>query len=246
LITVVSDGDKLQKYAIPPFFDTFTLGDFETLRIGQTLFSTRAAKGDLEINILAYHREQPQSIDLELIEMTEWYYGDGIGQLTQLVEATPGEELIGYYENTWASDESWGIGEYNEVGTGDLRVWFSIWSDTEPEPILEPRLLPDVTIQEVSLPAEAFNITEQQIPVGYATTLTLFNHENFSVTVDWQGHSSLTGIFDGDSVTVPADSAQEIRKSYYYETSGTHQVTYTVAYDRTVLDTWTGTLEVID
>lgn len=247
LITVVSDGDKIAKYAIPPFFDTFTMDEFETQRIGQILFNTRVAKGDLKINILAYHREQSQSIDLTLIEMSEWYSGDGIGQLIQLVEATPGEELIGYYENTWSPDESWGIGEYNEVGSGDLRVWFSIWSDTAPEPILEPRLLPDVTIQEVSLPTEVVRtITEQIIPVGYATTLTLFNHETFGVTVDWQGHSSLTGILDSGSVNMPAESTWDIRKGYYYETSGTHEMTYTVSYNRTVLDTWTGTLEVID
>ena len=59
----------------------------------------------------------------------------GADVLSVIYEFLPEEDdFIGYYENTWYADENWGIGQYEEVGFDDLRVWFSIYSDVPPLP----------------------------------------------------------------------------------------------------------------
>ncbi len=146
LVVIVSDseGGEEGKHLFPPIEEGYPMGDFETKKIGQRVFHTSSVNGDLKMSVLAYHRDQSKTEYLALIKMMEWYYGDSINMLKQLVLNLPeNDELIGYYENTWSADESWGIGQYAEVGVDDLRVWFSVWSDIKPTPPLEPSLFPE-------------------------------------------------------------------------------------------------------
>ena len=145
LVVVVSDseGGEEGKCLFPPTEEGYPMGSYETKKIGQRVFHTPCVKGDLKISVLAYHRDQSKTEYLQLIQMMEWYYGDGINMLKQLVLSMPeNDELIGYYEGKWSADESWGIGQYKEEGIDDLRVWFSVWSDTEPTPVPKPSLFP--------------------------------------------------------------------------------------------------------
>ena len=121
------------------------MGDYETKKIGRRIFHTSSIKGNLKMSVLAYHRDQSKTEYLALIRMMEWYYGDSINMLKQLVlNMTENDELIGYYENTWSPDELRGIKkQYSEVGVDDLRLWFSVWSDTESVPPPKPSLCPE-------------------------------------------------------------------------------------------------------
>lgn len=149
LVVVVSDseGGEEGKCLFPPIEEGYPMGNYETKKIGQRVFHTPCVKGDLKISVLAYHRDQSKTEYLQLIQMMEWYYGDGINMLKQLVLNLPkNDELIGYYENSWSTDELHSIREYKqyeEVGIDDLRLWFSVWSDTEPPPVPKPSLFPD-------------------------------------------------------------------------------------------------------
>jgi len=155
LVVVVSDGDRIEKYSIPRDDEYYTMYNFEVKRIGKRIFHTADLKGDLKLNILAYHRDQSKKTNLELINMMEWYYGDSINMLKNLLLSMPeNDKLIGEYERTWYSDEPLDVRQYYETD-GNLHVWFSVWSDTEPPLISEPSLVPDVQIQSVSLPTDA-------------------------------------------------------------------------------------------
>ena len=146
LVVIVGDEDEdnMEKYLFPPVKEGYPMGNYETKEIGQRIFNTSSVKGNLKMSVLAYHRDQSKTEYLALIEMMEWYYGDSINMLKQLVLHMPeSDELIGYYENTWSADELDSIKQYKEVGIDDLRLWFSLWSDTEPTPPPQPSLFPD-------------------------------------------------------------------------------------------------------
>jgi len=36
------------------------------------------------------------------------------------------DDPLGNYEQIWYSNELWGVGEYNDVGADNLRLWFTI------------------------------------------------------------------------------------------------------------------------
>lgn len=101
-------------------------------------------------------------------------------------------------------------------------------------------------IQSVILPSDAKKRGEYEtwIIKTYYTTLKLVNNESVDITVDWQGHSLASGVFDSGSVTVPKRSSVNIKRDYYYETVGAVQITYKIFYRGTELDSWSGTLNV--
>jgi len=149
LVVVVGDEDedKMVKYLFPPVEEGYPMGDYKTKKIGQEVFHAASVRGSLKMSVLAYHRDQSKTEYLALIKMMEWYYRDSINMLKQLVLNMPeNDELIGHYEKIWSEDELRSIGQYkqyHEVGIDDLRLWFSIWSDTEPPSFSEPSLSPE-------------------------------------------------------------------------------------------------------
>lgn len=244
LVVVVSDGNKIEKHLMPPGENTFSMSDFDTKTINQRVFHTSSVKDNLKVNILAYHRDQSKKDYLDMIQMMEWYYEDGITMLKNLVLNMPeNDKLIGYYDNTWYPDEDWGIGQYNEVGTDAFQVWFSIWSDSEPAAIPKPSLLPDVRIKSVSIPPE----TKQSAWVlNTSHVLTLMNNEDHKVAVNWNAYSSAKGNFDKGSAIVPGNGHIDIKEIYAYDLKpGPVEIRYTISYKGTELDTWSGTVTVI-
>jgi len=114
-----------------------------------------------------------------------------------------------------------------------------LWNfTTEPD-------LPDVRIQSVNLPSDAKKRGDWEIwSKTYYTTLRIVNNESVDITVDWQGHSSVTGNFDSGTVIVPKRSYKEIKRDYSYDTAGQLQITYKIFYEGTELDSWSGTMNV--
>jgi len=246
LVVVVSDGDKIEKYSVPRDDEYYSMYDFEVQMIGRRVFHTAALKGDLKLNILAYHRDQVRKTNLKMINMMEWYYGDSINMLKNLVLNMPEDDkLIGEYECTWYLDEPLHIGQYYKT-SGDLHVWFSVWSDTEPMPVSEPILLPDIKIQSITLPTNTKQRSKYETLIikTYYTTFMLVNNESVDITVDWQGHSSIRGVFDSGSITVPKRSSISVKRDYYYDTAGVEEITYKIFYRSAELDSWSGTLNV--
>ena len=249
LVVVASGGDKIEKHLIPPVEKGFSMGNFAVKPINQRVFHTPSVKGDLKINILAYHRDQSKTDYLAMIKMMEWYYGDSINMLKQLVENMPeNDELIGYYEERWGLDESWGVGQYSNVGHGDdFRVWLSIWSNEEPPLVSEPSFSPDVKIQKpVDMPSQVKQSNSGWFYWKYYTnTLTLVNKEPIPVEVDWDATTSAGEEFSG-TVTVPAKGQYDISRNCFYENDvGPLDWTYTISHNGRELDSWHGTMNVI-
>jgi len=147
LVVLVGDEENTERYLFPPVQEGYSMGDYETKRIGEKIFHTASVRGNLKMTVLAYHRDQSKTDYLALIDMMAWYYGDSINMLRQLVLNMPTNDvLIGHYERVWSQDELRSITrheQYNEVGIDDLRLWFSIWPEEEPPSPPQPSLFPE-------------------------------------------------------------------------------------------------------
>jgi hypothetical protein len=205
------------------------------------------------VSILAYD-DDPESAITDIFQVALPILGAIMGSpeiggfstmLSQYEEQT-GEPLfenkddyVGYCEEFWGYDESWGIGQHNAVGRDDFRVWLSIWSDSQPQPIPKPTLVPDVAIQSVSRP--------NTVEVGetHTDTITLKSNESSSVTVTLKGYSSVTGEFSSETLTISANSQAVVTIKSSCETPGTRTITYRLFYKDNEVDSWQGTLVAI-
>jgi len=222
------------------------VGDFKVMRINQEVFHTSAMKGGLSIGILAYDRDQAKSNFLDWIAMMEWYYGESILPLKNLVEAMPeNDRLIGWYDETWYPEESWGVGNHTERGSDDLQVWYSVWSGAKPAPVPEPSLLPRVRIIDASIPSEVKQCPWTICP-EYKHSWTLQNEEDCDIDVNWQGHSSVTGDFFKGSATVPSYGMKTVGGSWSYRQAiGPATLTLTIYYRAKELDSRSDTVMVV-
>jgi hypothetical protein len=241
LVVIVGDeqgGGDSPSYLIPPGDTDYDMGNFALKNTGhQRVFHTASVQGALKINVLAYHRDNSQKDYLNALDMMEWYYGsDSINMLRSLVENMPeNDKLIGYYTYTWGPDETWGIGQHSNLGTDGLRIWYSIWSNTDPGPMSQPSIEnPDVTIESVTVPS-TIHVVNNMFP----HTLRIRNNEECEMSINWQAHSSVTGDFDSGTANVPANSYIDVYKeySYYGMAAGSVELTYTISYGGVVLDT---------
>lgn len=241
LVVVVSDGKTTESHLIPQD-KYYRMDDYELMNIDQRqIFHTDSLAGDLTVNILAYNCNYLREQNLELLNMLEGLAGRPYPEIRNAIESTPQyDERIGEYNFQWNCNEPMPVGQYNERGVEDLRVWLTIWSDTSPDP-----WLPDVKIHNVELSPNAKVRGLLNSFILYNNTVKLDNNESFDIELDWQGHSSVSGNFDNGSVIVPKRSSVSIEKGYYYETAGSREITYTITYNGTVLDSWSGTLNVI-
>ena len=238
LVILITDGQVTSEPLLPPTKQGFKMGDFETKEINQRVFHTSSAGDYLKISIIAYDIDS-KTETLDLLSMLEVLGAPGASELKKIYSLLPEEDdFIGYCERIWYPEENWGIGQYNAEGIDDFRVWFSVWADTEPAPISKPHLLPDVKIQSVSIPSQV------KLWSWVSHTLTLANNEEHDITISWEAHSSVTGNFDGGSAAVRRNGL-DIKKQYLYDKTGLVEITYTISYKGTKLDSWSGTLKVI-
>ena len=241
LVVVVNDEQlNASPYFMPPGDEDFSMVNFElNNRNHERVFHTSSAKGNLKINVLAYHRDNSQKNYLAQLNMMAWYYGDSINMLKSLVMNMPqNDQLLGYYTYTWGSDENWGIGQHSNVGTDGLRIWYSIWSNTDPGSISEPSVgQPDVTIASVTVPATV----QRDSYLMWLNTLRIKNNEECDMSIDWQVSSSANANeeFDSGTVDVPANGYIDVSRYFSYsgDPVGTDVITYTISYDGVVLDT---------
>lgn len=241
LVVVVSDGKTTKLHLIPQGKDYYRMDNYELMNMDQRqIFHTDSLAGDLTVNILAYNRNYLKQQNLELLDMLEGLAGNPYPEIRNAIESTPEyDERIGEYNFQWNCNEPLPVGQYNERGIEDLRVWLTIWSDTSPDP-----WLPHVKIHSVELSSNAKVRGLLNSFILYNNTLKLDNDESFDIELDWQGHSSVSGVFDSGSVTVPKRNSISIKKGYYYETAGIAEITYTITYKGTQLDSWSGTLNI--
>jgi len=251
LVIVIADGEQSVEEILPPGEgNAFYLNDYETMALNQRVFHTASAGNYLKVSILAYD-DDPEGAISDILQVALPMLGaimgnpdiGGLSTMLSQYEEQTGEPLfenkddyVGYYEEFWGYDESWGIGQHNAVGRDDFRVWLSIWSDSQPQPIPKPTLVPDVAIQSVGMPS--------QVEVGkrYTTTITLRNTESHSVSVTLKEHSSVTGDVSSQPVVVPAKGNIAVTTTTRCETSGTRTITYKLFYKDNEVDSWQGTL----
>lgn len=251
LVLVVSDGKQTIQEIIPPGEGTYPLNDYETMELNQRIFHTASAGEYLKIGIIAYD-DDPETLVSDILQAALPVLGPMIGLpdvggisaiFTQYEQATGKplfenkDDYVGYFEGFWGSDESWGIGQHNAVGTGDFRVWLSIWSDSRPPSIPKQTLLPDVAIQSVDVPAEV------EVGKTYTYYVTLRNNESHSVTVTLKIHSSVTGDVSSQFVTIPANSTRDVERRTKFEPAGVRIITYTILYKGAELDSLSKTVE---
>jgi hypothetical protein len=245
LYVMVEDGKTKETKCFPPNNEGMVMDDFhlEDLTSQGEIFRTSKVGEYLKISVLAYSCEDKETM-LGMWRMIEAFEPDTGTMLRQMYEQMPQKKvLIGYYDNTWTSADGWGTtpGSYEEVGSNDLKLWFRVWSEDEPEAIAKPIFLPDVKILSVDIPYEVKRAPDLiQIPAEYMYTHTLIigNSESMDIWVDWKAHSSVTGDFAGGGVLVPAGGQTTISEDYWYKTAGSVEISYTIAYRGVELDRW--------
>jgi hypothetical protein len=132
---VVSNRETTIEQRIPSQEESYLyLEDDELNDIGMTVFSTDSVDDSLAIGIVGF-----ESDGGGLLEVFNFNLGGLVGQFL-------GEEddCLGSYENTWDSNDNWGVGSYSDVtcyeeyGTPGLRIWFTIENPMEQTPVSEP------------------------------------------------------------------------------------------------------------
>jgi hypothetical protein len=244
LIAIVEDGVVSNKYFYPLDLPGIAIKAFSLQDLEQQIILNTPSVGDhLTLSLLAYSCED-RSPALDILKALA-NYSQSAEPLEQFVESLPqNKQLIGYYSHTWYQADNWGISasEYHEI-KDDVAVWFRIWSSNEPAPIPTPYFLPNVKIQSVTLPTNA-KVSTGIFVNSYSTTFVLTNTEKVDVTVHWRAHSSVTGEFDDGDVTVQANQSKTITLGYHYSTAGMVALTYSLEYENSQIDTWSGTMNV--
>lgn len=250
LYVVAYDGKTTWNYTYPSNGEGIPMNYFQLEDLSQqTIFRTSSVGDNFTICALAYSCADKNTA-LSILTALE-AYDPSIEPLKDFYEKLPQQkELIGWYEHTWYAVDEWGTKQatYEAQGSGDLRLWFRIWSNTEPAPIPKPRFVPDVKIVDVKLPTDAkpgsmWIIGSKQYPI----TISLVNNEEFDVPIIWEAESSIAGKFaQGQQATVPKNGKQLDITTLYWWQVGEYNITYTIYYywNNAKLDTWSGSLNV--
>lgn len=256
LLLVVTDGYQKAFKQFLPVDGTFSLNGYETLELDQLIFYTNSAGDWLKVSILAYQQNDPRWLTSILIPALaeikkglDWADYRSVDEILSTVDdhmdkstidfINGGDSLIGYYEDVWGTNQSLGIGQYDEVGSEDFRLWFSIWSEIRSPPPPQPTLLPDVTLNNVGM-LSMVNTGQPRTDI-----ITIKNEELHPVTVTLRGTSSKNGDFFSKDVEVPAEvNAWAVESYSVYQTPGPRTITYELYHRDRKLDSWSETLDV--
>jgi hypothetical protein len=243
LYVVADDGKKTWNFAYPSNGEGIVMTYFQLEDLSQQkIFDTSRVGDYFRISALAYSCADNEATLSVLRALQQ--YKPSMGPLVDFYDKLPlSKELIGWYEHTWLPVDEWGTEQarYAAEGSGDLRLWFRIWSNTEPAAFSKPLFVPDVRIENVKLPTNARPGCEQRYPI----TLSLVNNEEFDVPIEWEAESSMVGEFDHGEAIVPKNGQLDITKNYWWE-AGERTITYTIYYywNNAKIDTWLGSLNV--
>jgi hypothetical protein len=255
LLLVITDGYRQATDRFLPAGGTFSLDDYQTIKLNQTVFHTDSAGDSLKVTILAYEQNDPRWLPSILMPaLAEIERGLAWGDYRSAKEimttvdkhmkksATDfingGDHLIGYFEDVWGANQSFGIGQYNGVGTDDFRLWFSIWSTEQPQPPPQPILLPDVTLDNVNM------LSTVSADQTRTDIIRIENKELHPVTVTLKGASSMAGDFYDNTIEVPAEGFAWVENDAVSHRSGVDTISYDLYFRESKLDWWSGKLKV--
>jgi hypothetical protein len=144
LFIAVSDGKGEPVTIRVPANAYISLNDNETKDIGEQVFSSDCIGDELKIVGIAFESDDPLFegiVNLAGQVLLSKIGGVAAGILTTLfsqsqptedngalmgLRESSADDLVGAIEKTWTSSDKWGLGSYEEVTSGDLRLWFTI------------------------------------------------------------------------------------------------------------------------
>ncbi len=255
LLVVATDGYTKATSRFLPADGTFSLQDYETIEVDQRIFSTDSAGSSFKLCILAYQQNDPRwlasVLEPALAEIETglgWGNYRSIQEILSTVErhqkesttsfTNDGDSLIGYWEDVWADHQSLGIGQYEAVGSDDLRLWFSIWSKSEPAAPSQPALFPDVTLNNVDM-VSSVSATQSRVDI-----ISIWNRELHPLTVTLKGTSSAGGDFYDKTLEVRANGFALIESRAACDTPGAVDIRYDLYLRDIKIDSWSGVLAV--
>ena len=143
---IVTDGNTIIEKRFPAKEGQFyLLNENEIVNVGTTIFSVNEVGDYLRIAAIGY--EDDGGLGEALIYKAlglagELYLSGGASTLLEMTDFSLGnllakifgaeDDWLGSYENSWRSDNNWGIGRYTDIackeedGTLGLRLWFTI------------------------------------------------------------------------------------------------------------------------
>lgn len=144
LYVAVSDGKGEPRLQRIPAQGILKLNDDETTEIGQQIFYSNCVGDELKIVAIAFEQDLFGQLEKVLLGALLSYLGGdyGAGELIvnilqsppstgeEMTGETPEDDFVGAIEKIWTSVEYWGIGSYENVQSGDLRLWFTIESSS--------------------------------------------------------------------------------------------------------------------
>jgi len=145
LYVAVSDGEGEPQLQRIPEEGVIKLKDYETTEIGRQLFYSSCVGGELKVVVIAFEQDSFGLLEKMVLTGLSAYLTGGYGAaevILNLLQSSPSadeemtgetseDDFVGAVERIFTSAENWGIGSYNDVQNGDLRIWFTISSPTE-------------------------------------------------------------------------------------------------------------------
>lgn len=144
LLLAVSDGQGEPITIRVPSNGYISLNDNETIDIGEQIFSNDCVGDELKIVGVAFESDDPLFEGIVNIagQMLFSKIGGAASSILTTIfsqsqptednaallglRESPADDLVGAIEKTYTSSEKWGSGSYEEVTSGDLRLWFTI------------------------------------------------------------------------------------------------------------------------
>lgn len=147
LYLAITDGNSEPYIIRIPSSQTITLNDNESKDIQKQVFSTNSVGDELKFVAIAFESDNPVlglAGNLIMQGLTA-YLTAQYGQAGQLVgdlinsqpsesdegapmelAESPSDDFVGAVERTFTPTDKWGAGSYQDVRSGDLRLWFTI------------------------------------------------------------------------------------------------------------------------
>jgi len=156
-VSVKNGGDPIDTY-LPPGGERvpYRLNNYETVEVNEPVYFAPEAGDSLEIVVLAMEEDENNLLSALITKGSAYLasslWGPTAGEIAGTVAPlfNNKDDYVGSYRGYWTSSQNWGIGQHNAVGTEDLRIWFSIWSDNPPPTVPQPSLLPKLQSYDVS------------------------------------------------------------------------------------------------
>ncbi len=143
-LAISDDAGEPTTIRIPPN-EYIGLNDNEIVDVGEQVFSSDCIGDDLKILGVAFESDDPlfeglfRLLTSELVSkiggpaaiilttiVSQNQSTEDNQTLMQLAESPESDDLVGAIEGTWTSSDKWGLGSYEDIRNGDLRLWFTI------------------------------------------------------------------------------------------------------------------------